>query len=273
MRIITVATHRDGYLPWLQAACHRYGVHLQILGWGLAWQGFQWRVTLLREAMARLQPGEFVCVVDVYDVLLLRDPVPDLEATFEATGARVVVACEHPNNWVHRAWTTGAWGRCRNRFLNAGMVAGRAADLADFYARWFAQRPDPAADDQRELVRLCRREPPDRLHIDCDGVFCVHAHAVGPIAPGEGLTLRGHGDAVTAWHPNGQRPFFIHAYGASDMDDLIQALGYPVAPADRAHLRRHRWRTRALRTRHYVSTLLWPLLIALIVWFVVSRRR
>ena len=47
MKLITVATHNDGYFKWLKESCKRYNYDLVILGYNEKWKGFNWRLELM----------------------------------------------------------------------------------------------------------------------------------------------------------------------------------------------------------------------------------
>ena len=84
VKLITVATHYDGYLKWLEAGCKRYNVNLIKLGWGQEWKGFVWKFELLLNYLTDIiaqNPYELIIFIDGYDVLLLR-PLNDIEELF-----------------------------------------------------------------------------------------------------------------------------------------------------------------------------------------------
>ena len=81
VKLITVATHYDGYLKWLEAGCKRYNVNLIKLGWGQEWKGFVWKFELLLNYLTDIiaqNPYELIIFIDGYDVLLLKS-LDDIE--------------------------------------------------------------------------------------------------------------------------------------------------------------------------------------------------
>ena len=46
-KIVTVATHDDGYLSALKILCKRNNISLYILGYNEKWQGWDWRTQIL----------------------------------------------------------------------------------------------------------------------------------------------------------------------------------------------------------------------------------
>ena len=278
MRFMTLATHSDGYLPWLQRACTRYGVTLQILGDGRHWEGYQTKTLATAAALRAIPPDELVCVIDAYDVMLVRDPTTSLERDFAACGAAILVACEtHGAGWsgpLMRAVMEFGWGRCHRHLVNSGMVMGRTRDLRPFYRALADRAPSASADDQRELVRLCNARP-EAVVVDCTGAFCAHVMRWwGSILDEPGLAVA-RGDV--SFH--GQRPYLVHGFGNTDMDELIQALGYPMTSGDRRRLRAERRRAFARKVWHYSSTmfqaplLILLLLLLLLIWWGLLRRK
>ena len=46
--IVTVATESQYYFPYLIDTCRKYGKEIDILGFGEKWQGFNWRMQLMK---------------------------------------------------------------------------------------------------------------------------------------------------------------------------------------------------------------------------------
>src|SRR5690349_20347835 len=73
MKIVTVATHSDGYMPLLVEGCKKNNLELVVLGWKQKWQGFTWRLKLMKDYLKSVDPDEIIVFVDAYDVLNLKD--------------------------------------------------------------------------------------------------------------------------------------------------------------------------------------------------------
>jgi len=73
MKVITVATEDGGYFKSLQESAVRHNYDLIVLGYGMKWGGFGWRVHIILDYLKTLPSNEIIMVVDAYDVILLRD--------------------------------------------------------------------------------------------------------------------------------------------------------------------------------------------------------
>ena len=73
MKIITVATEKNGYFHSLQESANKFNYDLIVLGYGEKWKGFGWRVKLILEYIKTLPKNEIIVMVDAYDVIILRD--------------------------------------------------------------------------------------------------------------------------------------------------------------------------------------------------------
>lgn len=73
MKVITVATQYSGYFYTLRESAKRFNYELIVLGYGMKWRGFGWRLSLILDYLRTLPTNEIIMVVDAYDVVLLRD--------------------------------------------------------------------------------------------------------------------------------------------------------------------------------------------------------
>ena len=115
----------------------RNGVGLEVLGWGLPWEGLSQKLAAALAAVEAL-PGE--CVVmftDAYDVLFTED-LSTMRAKFDRLGKRLVFSAEC-GCWPQVTYDKGR--TCRDmyppsptpfRYLNSGSWIGRAETAARF---------------------------------------------------------------------------------------------------------------------------------------------
>ena len=47
IHIVTVATEKDCYMPYLIESCKKNGKELEILGFNQKWKGYNWRLKLM----------------------------------------------------------------------------------------------------------------------------------------------------------------------------------------------------------------------------------
>lgn len=170
MRLVTVATHSDGYFPWLIQSCERHNADLEILGWGQKWQGFAWRLTLMIDYLKSLDQNEIVCFIDAYDVVLLK-PLSKIEERFikihKETKCKMVVAHEDHDSMIHYLGANFTFGTCKGQNVNAGTYVGFANDLIETLEQIYKLNPQFNSDDQELLVKYCKAFP-QKIHIDVD---------------------------------------------------------------------------------------------------------
>lgn len=179
LRAFTVATGRAGYFDALEKSMLRGGVLLSVLGQGVPWQGFVWRLRLVAERLAALDPEQLVLVVDGYDTVLLsdadalcagyerccRDPAANPMPWRAAGGGRpLVLAPESPRAWctfpyyhffVALAKLVNGQPASVPYVLNAGVVLAPAATLRRYYDAIIAESEATGnSDDQWLLNRL-----------------------------------------------------------------------------------------------------------------------
>ena len=70
MKVISCATHEDGYLPVLRETAKINGFNLIILGMGEKWQGFTWRFKKIKNYIETLNENEFIIFCDAFDVII-----------------------------------------------------------------------------------------------------------------------------------------------------------------------------------------------------------
>lgn len=237
MRLVTVATQSEAYFPYLLKSCARFRAQLDVLGWGQKWRGFTWRSHLLVDYLNKLDDDEIVCVIDAYDVLLLR-PLDELEQAFREFHARtryeIVAGCETASSFTHGLHMKWLFGTCRNKYVNAGTYVGFARALRDLVAGVLRlSEGDMAADDQQLLTLYCSGTPGGaNMYMDCPNDFF--------------LTLSGNSDTPTSLQvKDGQltfgnkRPFLIHANAQVNINDIVCQLGYRMSDREQYRLKKY----------------------------------
>lgn len=230
MRFVTVATHSGGYYEYLLESCKRHGIELDVLGWGMKFQGWVWRMDLIRSYYEGLHPEEIVCFIDAYDVIILKD-AKEIEERFLETGARIIVAEDYNTDpleeWKARMFL---FGTCKNVRVNAGTYIGYAGDIL-----WMLNtmcslhdcKKNEGLDDQKMMTHLCNIVP-YRFLIDTDKriFLCIcfkngMRYADIDVDKQRMLTYKGIMD-----------PCILHGAGKADLDEVIRKLGYDIQQKD-----------------------------------------
>ena len=235
MKLVTVATRSDGYFPYLMMSCKRHNIKLDVLGWGEPWQGWMWRMRLVREYLESCRDDEPVCFIDAYDVIVLQ-PLHVLEQKFEkmvpSKQECIVVAQDIAQPSMIEAIAVVMFGRCKGLRINAGTYVGRAAAIRGLLD---AMCSDGAcnnikADDQVLLTKLCAATP-GALIIDTDQelFLTVANHRRNLDFEACGIEIRDdHVLRLKRKNKADTFPCILHAPATTRMDTVLAKLDYPI---------------------------------------------
>lgn len=235
MKLVTIATHSEGYFPFLLKSCQRFNVPLEVLGWGKKWQGYHWKILLVKEYIQGLPDDEIVCFIDAYDTILLR-PVEELEDAFQKiasiTKTRIIVGCEQPVNIMYTTFAHWIFGKCYDKPINSGTYIGTVKDIKTMTDDMMLLSSDPKSDDQIILRQYCTNND-GIMHIDCDNIFFLTIH--NPFIDIQNKLLRVDNDVATnkpVLTYRGVQPFVLHGNGNTDMSNVIRKLNYEITKED-----------------------------------------
>lgn len=261
MKLVTVATHSQGYFPFLLESCKRFNVNLEVLGWGQKWEGFQWRILLMKEYVKNLHDDEIVCFIDAYDVLLLRS-LEDLEDAFRKicslTNKKIVVGCEQAISNLTSFNANVIFGRCQNRPLNAGTYIGYAKDLKTMINDLLIMSDNPKKDDQMLMTNYCNRKN-HIFYIDCDSLLFLTI--VNPF----NLFMKDISYHNKSLIYKDNRPYIVHFPGNGDMNDIIVNLGYYMTKEENDALNQQNKSSQFQKTFHFFPVYVPITLIMIIV--------
>lgn len=234
MKFVTVATHSKGYFKYLLQSCERHNIKLDTLGWGEKFQGWVWRMDLIKKYYESLEPEEIVCFIDAYDVIILQD-ADEIEKRFLDTGARIVVA-EDFNTDSFAEWKARwfVFGTCKDVRINAGTYMGYAGDLLWMMNTMCAMNDcdgNKKLDDQVMMTNLCQNVP-FRFHIDTSkDIFLCMCFRLGMEIAG----VEVDGQKMLTYKRTAN-PCILHGAGNANLDEVIKKLGYDIeektAPLD-----------------------------------------
>lgn len=231
-----MATGSAAYFPFLMQSVSRHGDTIDVLGWGRTWRGFAWRQQLVAEYLDALDPEECVCVVDAYDVLMLR-PLSELECAFRrfADGARktIVTGSEKSDLALMRFVQRLIFSTCRGQLLNAGTVIGRVRDLRDMVHGMLCESSSDDDDDQALMTGFCKAN--QGVHVDTSNrFFLTILRPLQSFLKDANIVVRGG----QVWY-RGHRPFFAHGNGQTNMNELVRSLGYDLTSEHAACINRY----------------------------------
>jgi len=223
MQVVTVATHRDGYLDALRVGCERIQLPIQFLGMGEEWMGFGWRIKKLRDFLETLSSDTIVICVDAFDVVPLAKSVEDLKTAYAHFKKPIVFGVDgQASNPVHQWGHDVIFGTHRGVTLNGGTYMGRADKLRTLFSIWMSGEIKDEADDQKILNKVFRVHDAwfhENVALDRDGVIFYNnlCGLMDTNAIGRSLTVPGFAHT----------PMFVHGAGNCNMDDMVETVDLP----------------------------------------------
>lgn len=145
LKITTVATHNDGYLPALKSICKKNKCHLDIIGFNQKWKGWKWRTEQIINYLQKCSVRDIVMVIDGFDVLVISSPSEILQK-FKKMNCNILFSCSHlsrgqPNNDSF-IYSNVSFPSVKKYFksnkdyiLNAGTIIGYSKHLLQLYNR------------------------------------------------------------------------------------------------------------------------------------------
>lgn len=162
LKIATVATHNDGYLPALKRICEKNKCHLNVIGFGQKWGGWDWRTNKIINYLKKCKMSDIVMLIDGFDVLVLSKPEEIIEK-FKKMSCNVLFSCSHisrgqPNNdsftYKNIAFpSVKKYFRSDKDFiLNAGTIMGYSKHLLQLYLQIQRQQKIYEINDDQILL-------------------------------------------------------------------------------------------------------------------------
>lgn len=224
VKVITVATHSDGYLPWLEKSCERFNVKLIKLGYGEKWLGFSWKFKLMIDYLKTLDPNELIIFIDAYDIILLK-PLDDIEEYYnniiKITNSKIIVAYDKRSNIIYEEFNKLYFGVCKKNRINAGSYLGIVSDILQMLNKINFNNDD---DDQQLLTTYCNKYV-NNIYIDINNIFfLVYTDKLNNILNNKKIKIKNN--ELTYMN---SKPYFIHGSGNTYMHDLILKLGYQIS--------------------------------------------
>jgi hypothetical protein len=215
MRLVTVATHSDGYYNFLMKSCKRFNTKIDVLGYGEKWQGLAWKMHLMEKYLKDIDnEDEIICFIDAYDVIMLR-PLDELEKLFRLVGVDIIIGHEkHVSPLIHMLGLI-IYGKDG---LNSGTYIGYKSAISKMLKSYTT----PDSDDQ-VLITNYARENTGKIHVDKDSIFFLTIANQLSNFDIDSVIIK---DKTLTY--KGLRPFFAHGCGNTNMNSLIEKLDYKM---------------------------------------------
>lgn len=127
MKLLAVATHSQGYLPYLKETSVQCGFQLILLGYGQTWRNNRWKIDLTYEYLQTLPRDEIIMSTDAFDVIVTRHSEEVLRRYFEFQKPIVFSVNDTQGNPIIDMFLRNKYGACdeHGHTINAGTYLGR----------------------------------------------------------------------------------------------------------------------------------------------------
>lgn len=275
VKLVTVATHSEAYMPWLLESCKKHRTEITILGWQEKWQGFRWRYELMLEFLKSVDDDELICFIDSYDVILLK-PLEELEIYYNKIGREIVISSENVVSGVIETlfgeMKNNFFSLCDNKRLNAGLYMARCKYLKPILIDILQNynKAEYYGDDQIMITKHCNNNK-KRYHVDIENdVFLT---VFNPMFSAKNDNIKIINEQLFY---NDKSPFFIHGNGNTRLDDIIVELGYNMSEQAINDTYKHNiyvvlFKKCPIYTYQYFKSRLWYYLMIIIIIYCVIK--
>jgi hypothetical protein len=226
VKLVTVATHIDGYLPWLEKSCKRFNIKLIKLGYGQKWLGFSWRFKLMIDYLKTIDPNELVIFIDAYDVMMLR-PLNNIEEYYnniiKMNKCKIIISEDRAIPFYQDIIGKIYFDDYKSSRINAGSYLGKALDILEILSNINKNINDD--DDDQILFTEYYKNNLNQFYIDSSNIFFVtRVNHLDDILNDPNIKIKNN--KLTYIN---SKPFFIHGNGHTYLHNLILKLGYRIS--------------------------------------------
>lgn len=228
IQIVTVATHKTGYIDQLSESCKKGGSNLKIIGLGQKWEGFSTKLKLMYKFLKSIEPTSIVVFIDAYDVVMLGNTKELLERYYNFRKP-IVLSVETKNSWFKWYVEKLYFGTYKEEIINSGCYMGEARFLLEMCKHF-----ETHENDQSYVNELARDhkdwfEKYTVLDLNSDifynascNSFLSHLHLTSCDI---GLNMNDN----KLCKLDGVQPVFLHGPGGIDISHYLNKLGMNVA--------------------------------------------
>ena len=223
--LVTIATENKFYMNYLISSIKKYDMELKILGYGMKWQGYNWRNKLVLDFINNLNPNDIICCIDGYDVICIRDPdemINEFNKIKSRENCKIIAGCEYHQSTFNYVTSKLFFGNCKGQSVCAGTYIAQVKDLKNIIGNILEMNQDNNSDDQVLLTKYCYLNPTN-IYIDVNSeLFLTLSNSSNQ------LDITNYLDSSNNIVVNGNKPFFLHAPGNTCIDNVLKKLGYVV---------------------------------------------
>ncbi len=219
MKLITVATHSDFYFPILKESCIKNNLEFIVLGFGKKWQGFTWRVDLLKEYLSTLEPDEVVIISDAFDVIVLNSK--NILEKFLKYETDILFSAEYIESYLASLINQKVFPQCRGHNLSVGVYMGKVKAILNFYKDFcnLFDCSDYHLDDQRAISQWC----PSYIKLDTENKIFYNYNLTSTYSVKE---VKGMSPKILT--PRTE-PCIVHGAGNANLHPIAELYGYDTS--------------------------------------------
>jgi len=246
LELVTLATHSEGYLPYLEHWSKKNNVKFNILAYGEKWEGWNWRLEKLIDFLDKKDKNALILLVDGFDVLILSDK-QELLNKFNNADTDVILSCsgihtsQPDSNWVHQEiivpFSHAYYKKYNKELLNAGTYFGKAKSLTKILKKIKEYCIiHNVKDDQIALNSILLNDIKYTIDKNANIFWiwdiCNMKEVFELLMFGGPLTIKNKGtelkDKRITFKKNGIKPSIVHGVSNRNMDKLTEFLEFPI---------------------------------------------
>ncbi len=246
LELVTLATHSEGYLPYLEHWSKKNNVKFNILAYGEKWEGWNWRLDKLIYFLEKKNENELILLIDGFDVLILSDK-QELLNKFNNAKTDIILSCsgihtsQPDSNWVHQEiivpFSHAYYKKYNKELLNAGTYFGTAKSLTNILKKIKNYcNVHNVKDDQIALNSILLNDLKYTIDKNANVFWiwdlCNMKEVFELLIFGGPITIKNKGidlqDKRIIFKKNGTKPSIVHGVSNRNMDKLTEFLDFPI---------------------------------------------
>lgn len=225
IKIITVANKKAFYFDYLKQSIKKNNGELIVLGFGQEWKGLIWKFKILNEYLYTLNEDDIICFIDGFDVICTRD-LNELYNVYnnitKITKCKIIAAFDYiPSKIQSFLYKLYFQEDITKPCINSGTYIGKVKDIILMFQRMNIMSLSNYDDDQI-LFNKYYNYTDNIIYNDINAeIFCAIGASFEDI-----INYVDIKNNMVFYNNN--RPFFIHAAGSGNLDNIIKKLGYKM---------------------------------------------
>jgi len=186
LKVISVITHSNGYLPLLESHLKSNNIDYKFLGYGEKWKGWKWRTDILENELKKIDKNKYiVAIIDGWDVLMFDDEKTILEK-YKKHNKDIVLSYNTLNKDQNQF--SMMLNKYKKRVFNGGIYIGNPKSILELFSKVRDSYHNDTAgkkpyDDEVELnIFLNKKENSEyinsNIHYDYSHDFVITYHPV-----------------------------------------------------------------------------------------------